>query len=247
MVLFPHQGAGRDAMDRTGGQTIDGRAAREGRLLARPHPPGERGGPGLHALNLDARRDAWLYVPPNYAPSRPAPLVLALHGAGGGGRSHLDHLRSIADQHGLIVLSPTSRESTWDVIYGDYGPDIRFIDRALDETFNRYAVDAEHLAVEGFSDGASYALSVGLGNGDLFTHILAFSPGFMAPPAQRGAPSVFISHGTNDPVLRIDVCSRRIVPRLEGAGYDVRFVEFRGGHTVPPDIVEDAARWFLAP
>ena len=234
-------------MDRFGRGTLDRRAAREGRLLARVQGPREAGQPGLHALNLDARRDAWLYVPRQYDPDRPAPLVLALHGAGGMGRNHLEHMRPLADEHGLILLAPTSRESTWDVIYGEYGPDILFIDRALNETFDRYAVDPGHIAAEGFSDGASYALSLGMANGDLFTHILAFSPGFMAPLAQRGNPHIFISHGTDDPDLRIDVCSRRLVPRLEGAGYDVRFVEFAGGHTVPPDIAEDAVRWFLAP
>ena len=58
--------------------------------------------------------------------------------------------------------------------------------------------------------GASYALSVGLTNGDLFSDILAFSPGFMAPAVRHGAPNIFISHGTQDTVLPIDRCSRRI-------------------------------------
>ncbi len=40
---------------------------------------------------------------------------------------------------------------------------------------------------QGFSDGASYALSLGVPNGDLFTHIVAFSPGFMRLPDQEPA------------------------------------------------------------
>jgi predicted esterase len=40
----------------------------------------------------------------------------------------------------------------------------------------------------GFSDGASYALSLGLANGDLFTHVLGFSPGFMRVPRHVGRP-----------------------------------------------------------
>jgi phospholipase/carboxylesterase len=59
------------------------------------------------------------------------------------------------------------------------------------------------LAVEGFSDGASYALSIGLTNGDLFTHVVAFSPGFASPVAYTGKPPVFVSHGTHDEVLPI--------------------------------------------
>jgi phospholipase/carboxylesterase len=220
-------------------------AAREGRITATPHAPRGVGPHGLHPLNLDTRRDTWIYVPEGYDADRPAPLVVSLHGAGGNGRNHLGHLVPRADEHGLILLAPSSRDQTWDIIRGGYGPDIETIDRSLEETFSRYAIDREHLAVEGFSDGASYALSIGLTNGDLFRCILAFSPGFMAPAGRRGAPRIFISHGTEDPVLGIDVCSRRIVPQLERAGYEVRFVEFAGGHTVPETIAEDGVRWFL--
>jgi hypothetical protein len=46
-------------------------------------------------------------------------------------------------------------------------------------------------------------------------------------------------------VLRIDGCSRRLVPQLERAGYDARYVEFSGGHTVPENIAEDGIGWFL--
>jgi phospholipase/carboxylesterase len=98
---------------------------------------------------------------------------------------------------------------------GREGPDIAFIDRALAQTFNRYAIDPSKVAIAGFSDGASYALSVGLTNGDLFTHVIAFSPGFMAPGAQVGRARLFISHGKTDNVLPIDHCSRVIVPQLQ--------------------------------
>jgi phospholipase/carboxylesterase len=196
-------------------------------------------------LGLNPRRDAWIYVPSGYDPALPAPLVVSLHGAGGEGRGHLGHLRSLADEHRLLLLAPTSVDGTWDVIRGGYGPDVSAIEHALNWTFDRYAVNPARIAVEGFSDGASYSLSIGLTNGDLFSCILAFSPGFMAPAVQRGAPRIFISHGTGDSVLGIDVCSRRLVPRLEAAGYDLRYVEFTGGHTVPEDVAEDGVRWFL--
>ncbi len=172
-------------------------------------------------------------------------MVLLLHGAGGHARQGLDLLRSLADAAGLLLLAPASREHTWDFLVGRrYGPDLALIDRALEQMFSRYAVTPERVAVGGFSDGASYALSLGITNGDLFTHVLAFSPGFMAPAGQRGSPRVFISHGTHDGVLPIDSCSRRIVPRLERDGYDVRYREFDGGHTITPEIALEAVNWF---
>jgi predicted esterase len=155
-------------------------------------------------------------------------------------------VRNLADKNGLILLSVDSRSRTWDVIRGGYGPDVAFIDQALAQTFSRYAIDPTHIAVEGFSDGASYALSLGITNGDLFTHVIAFSPGFMAPAAQRGKPRLFISHGKLDPVLAIDRCSRRIVPQLQRAGYELLYREFNGFHTVPGAIAREALDWFVA-
>jgi predicted esterase len=100
-----------------------------------------------------------------------------------------------------------------------------------------------HVAVGGFSDGASYALSLGLANGYLFTHIIAFSPGFMAPSRLQGRPLIFISHGNHDQVLPVE-STRKIVEELRHAGYDVTYHEFNGPHTVPPAIILEAFEWF---
>ena len=217
----------------------------EGRLLAHPVAVTASVAPGLHPLGLADQRDALLYVPAGYRPDQPAPFVLSLHGAGGDQQAGFYPLRELADGAGLVILSPASRGSTWDLLRGGYGPDVAFIDWALTEAFTRCAVDPARIGVGGFSDGASYALSLGITNGDLFRHILAFSPGFAAPAEQRGSPRVFVSHGTHDEVLPIDVCSRRIVPLLRRTGYDVTYREFDGGHTVPPEIAREALDWFL--
>jgi phospholipase/carboxylesterase len=140
----------------------------------------------------------------------------------------------------------SSRGPTWDSILdrGRYGSDIAVIDRALEHTFSRWAVDPKRVAVGGYSDGASYALSLGIANGDLFSDVFAFSPGFLAPTGRRGSPRIFVSHGTQDRWLPIDSCSRKIVPQLERNGYEVRYREFEGGHVVPPGIAREAAIWF---
>jgi len=174
--------------------------------------------------------------------------VTVLHGAGEDARDGLALLRAQADGAGLILLAPSSREYTWDLVAGRgrYGPDAAAIDEALEQIFSRYVVDPARVAVGGYSDGASYALSLGMANGDLFTHVLAFSPGFAAPPGRVGSPRVFVSHGTHDGWLPIERCSRRIVPQLRRAGYEVRYREFDGGHVVPPEIGREATEWFTA-
>ena len=227
-------------MERGRGRQVDGEAAGEGRLLARPGQQAGSAEPGLHPLGLDGPRDGLLYVPAGHDPTRPAPLVVLLHGAGADARDILPVLRGHADALGFLVLAPDSRRATWDVILGGYGPDVSFLYAALDRVFGELAVDPARLAVGGFSDGASYAVSLGVGNGDLFSHVLAFAPGFMVPTRHAGTPSIFISHGVHDRVLPIDRCSRRIVPQLRRAGREVEYREFAGGHTVPPGIAADA-------
>jgi phospholipase/carboxylesterase len=220
----------------------------QGRLRSRPgRTPVGTAPVGLRALGFDVGTvEGYLYVPAGYRWETPAPLVLLLHGAGEDALDGLAQLRGQSDETGLILLALSSRGPTWDSILGRgrYGADIAAIDRVLEHTFSRWTVDPARVGVGGYSDGASYALSLGLANGDLFSDVLAFSPGFLAPAGQRGTPRIFVSHGTQDGWLPIDSCTRRIVPQLERAGYEVRYHEFEGGHVVPPAIARQAAIWF---
>jgi phospholipase/carboxylesterase len=234
------------ATERSSDTTIRTSRTPKARLAARPVAPTKKVTPGLQSLGLARERDALLYVPAGHVAERAAPLAVMLHGAGGTAEQGMSLVRGLADAAGLVVLAPASRQQTWDVIRGAYGPDIEFLDAALHATFERCAIDPRRLAVGGFSDGASYALSVGLTNGDLFTHIVAFSPGFMSPADQVGTPRCWVSHGTRDAVLPIDRCSRLLVPELRRAGYDVRYQEFDGPHTVPPNLAREAVDWLTA-
>jgi phospholipase/carboxylesterase len=163
-----------------------------------------------------------------------------LHGAGGRHSGPVSLLGSYAEAHGFALLVPASRQATWDGILDAFGPDVAFIDRALSHVFDRISVDPTRIIVEGFSDGASYALSLGRANGDLFRRIVAFSPGFVpeSSSGQVGRAAIFVSHGRQDRILPIDAASRRIVPALQAEGYAVTYIEFEGGHTVSPDILK---------
>ena len=201
---------------------------------------------GVQALGLGrGDRDGLLYVPKSYSRAKAAPVLVLLHGAGGRATDIVGPFVETSDARGYLMLAPDSRGRTWDVILGGYGPDIAFIDQALGWTFERFSVEPKRIATGGFSDGASYALSIGLTNGDLFSDILAFSPGFAAATRQVGSPRIFISHGVHDAVLPIDACSRRLAPVLRRGGYDLDYREFDGGHTVPPEMVTGAVARFL--
>jgi phospholipase/carboxylesterase len=222
----------------------------DGRLDARPPPanlppPRPAPGQGRHALELGGARDGLVYVPKNWSREKAAPLLVLLHGAGGSSERVLQHVEALADELNLLVLAPDSRAITWDDALDNLGPDVDFLDRALGWVFERYRIDATHLALAGFSDGATEAMTLGLTNGLVFTHLLAFSPAGAAPPTRSGWPRIYLCHGTADRIIPIDRSSRVLAPRLQHAGYDVRYVEFDGPHTVPPDLLRAGLQWFL--
>jgi phospholipase/carboxylesterase len=214
-----------------------------------PRPPGATWPAGVVRLRLDGAAEALLAVPPAEPPQpgepQPRPLLVFFHGAGGSAGDALSAVREPAASRGALVLATTSAARTWDLIAGGLGRDVAVLDAALGEVFG--ALPVGRVAFGGFSDGGSYALSLGLANGDLADAVLAFSPGFLAPPGRSGRPRVWISHGADDRVLPVDRCGRRVSAELGAAGYDVAYDEFAGGHVVRPERVTAALDWWLTP
>jgi predicted esterase len=178
---------------------------------------------------------------------RPYALVVALHGAGGSPASALNAFLGALTVPGLVLVAPAAKAQTWSVLNSDRDVDLESVDLAVAEAWARCpTIDHERLALGGFSDGATYALTLGITNGDLFPAIIAFSPGGILTDTRRGVPRIFVSHGTEDDILRIGRASDTIVPTLRAAGYDVTYRRFRGGHEVEPATSSAAVRWFLA-
>src|SRR5215510_2950164 len=210
----------------------------DGRLKARPPADTKTTASGQIMLGLDRERDAILQVPKTSG-TAPLPMLVMLHGATQSAEDMFWYLGSAHEEAGVVVLAPNSRETTWDAIGGSFGPDIEFFNRALERAFNSVSVDPKRLAIGGFSDGATYGLSLGLINGDLFSRVVAFSPGFVIEGGPQGKPRVFILHGRADRILPIDSCGRRITADLKARGYDVTFREFEGGHEIPSNIARE--------
>jgi phospholipase/carboxylesterase len=219
--------------------------ANRGRLTARPSgAPSDPIEPGLHKIVPPGTREALLYIPAAHGMNSAYPLIVSLHGAGGAARHGIDILQAQAEQHGFAVLAPSSQRQTWEGVFGGYGPDVAALDFCLSHVCKRLHVRSETVAVSGFSDDASYALSIGLSNGSLFHHIIAFSPGFVTAGEAEGKPRIFVSPGSRDTVLPVDRCSRVLIPRLRRGGYSVAYHEFDGPHTVPEKVKADAMRWW---
>ena len=201
--------------------------------------------PGRNRLGIADERDSVLFVPTGLDAHGPVPLFVMFHGAGGFPEKVLPFIEEHAERDKFLILAPHSLYPTWDIVVGGSGPDLDRLHQALIEVTSRYRIDRDHLAFAGFSDGASYALSIGITNGDIASHVIAFSGGFMSIFTQEGAPKVFIAHGLSDEQLPIETSGRANATKLKAADYDVQYIEFSGLHAIQPAIVGMAIQFFL--
>jgi phospholipase/carboxylesterase len=222
------------------------------RIEARPKAPAQQIEPGAHDLGLGGYRlvnrsviwrDGKLYVPTAAKSGKPLPLLVWLHGGGGNAES-FEFIFPIAEQAGVVFMALDARHNTWDGIDSPFGPDVRFIDVALQYVFERVNIDSESIVLGGLSDGGAYALAIGRSNGDLFTHLIGVAPGSLDPPSEPvGSPKILVAHGERDNVYSAWGSREIIVPHLRRRGYAVEYLEFDGPHWVPEPIAEQLLAW----
>ena len=226
-------------------------------LVARPSVSA----PGLPSGKTGLSKGAIAYVPQTAA-KRPLPLLVLLHGAGGRADRILERFIPEADRGGFMLLALQSKGGTWDLVPRHdgaggplamksgpairYGPDIARIDAVLAGLFARTTVDTRRIVLLGFSDGASYALSLGLANPQLFPAIVALSPGFVAVPAMV-APTqrIFIAHGRRDQVLPFRVAEKDIAGLLAASGLKPRLRPFDGDHRIDDAALAEGLAYAL--
>lgn len=209
-------------------------------------------------------KGAFLYRPAGMD-TQPAPLLLLLHGAGMSPRQMLDPMIPEAERCGCLLLAVAARGATWDLI-GEarkarsaggrarveslFGADADTIEQILSELLASPVVDRRRIVLVGFSDGATYALSLGLANPGLVRGVVAVAPGFHIEPSVI-APSqrLFVAHSPEDRVLSFENSRDGIFASLQRAGLAARFHSYRGGHSIDlptvaigVDYVLDAGR-----
>ena len=189
---------------------------------------------------------AFAYVPATITGS--APLIVVLHGAGGDARYFLDQFKHDADRRGAILLSVQSSGRTWAQRKPrDDEADVANIEAAIAELTAKAPIDEGRTTVMGFSDGASYALSIGMAYPGLFRTIVAFSPGYAFAPSDIDTQQrIFIAHSRRDPILPA-ANVRDMIKGLESAGYSPEVRWFNGGHEIDPQLKNAALDFALAP
>jgi predicted esterase len=201
------------------------------------------------------------YIPA--APAAPAPLLLLFHGAGMKASEYMDGMKQEADRCGCAMLAIQSQGPTWDLITAlgqaqrkrrnqagaiEFGSDAGRVERGIAQMLARTSIDRTRIIPVGFSDGASYALSLSVANPRLFRSTVAIAPGFVMPPPRMDITQrLFIAHGKTDRVLPFDAARAAVVAPLEQAGYDLRFKPFEGGHFIDRQSLRDGIDFAIGP
>lgn len=211
--------------------------------------------PGVQKLGSNA----YFYRPAGASISA-RPLIVLFHGAGMSARNFLDGAQAEADRCGCLLLSIQSTGATWDTIglvsaasrnvraSRDqlFGADTGQVEKALSIALRADDVDRRSVVLVGFSDGASYALSLGLANPTIVRGIVAFAPGFhLEPAAINPKQRLFIAHSPTDKILSFDRTRDDTVEPLKKAGFQVNFQTFDGGHRVDKALLSEGIDYVL--
>jgi phospholipase/carboxylesterase len=226
--------------------------------------PGRRGDAGLQAslANAPARDDVGvmhvdnepgsrggfsLYVPEYYDAGQAWPLVMALHGGAGSGRSFLWTWLRDARAHGAILISPTASGQTWAITGPD--PDTPNLGRMLDAVRDRWTIDSSRLLLTGMSDGGTFSYVSGLEPGSPFTHLAPAAAAFhpmlaqMADPSRLSGLPIHIAHGALDWMFPVAM-ARQAAQALGAAGAAVTYRELDDlSHTYPRELNPQILAW----
>lgn len=119
-------------------------------------------------VSSGAIRDYILYVPPSYDRTKPTPLVISMHGAGGWAAMQRDvsQWNRVADEHGFIVVYPAGISGdgprAWNVNRGSgLRHDVQFISDLIDRLQAEHNIDPSRVYANGLSNGGgmSFVLS----------------------------------------------------------------------------------------
>jgi len=203
-------------------------------------------------IEKDGQR-AWLFMP-DAATTGLRPLLIVLHGAGkeqmwslSEGTMSVHAWADRARTHGINVLYPAARGSTWDFISSGRRSrkDVDFLAHAINRTRRMACVDDGRIGLLGISDGGSMALSLATHNPTVFQAAMSISGGFCASPPRAptaaSAPRLFLKHGAADPMFPLARVGLPLRDSLLELGYKVvhRVGEGEGGMFGPAGHVPD--------
>ena len=170
--------------------------------------------PTVNSITVgDKIRSYWLYVPKD-CPTE-APLVIAMHGEGGGSNHQSPYFNDVADAEKFIVAYPQGEpikspalEGTvngWNAS-GDDNADVAFVKALIDDVDQHHRIDRQRIYCCGFSNGGMNAYALANACSDVFAACASIS-GFplnefhLRHTGQRPVPFLHI-HGKDDSFVK---------------------------------------------
>jgi polyhydroxybutyrate depolymerase len=197
------------------------------------------------------RREYLVHVPRSLDRTKPAALVLSLHGAGGWPALQRDVSRwnDLADREGFIVVYPAGRDAPGPRVWHMGGErDPQYIADLIDKLRGEYHIDPRRIYANGLSNGAGMSFALSCKMPERFAAIGMVGSALLLPSSwcrsSQPVPMIAI-HGLRDRAAPYDGGTSWIVPDTLpgflpfGAGWarrnrcapDTQEVEIRDGVT----------------
>ena len=195
----------------------------------------------------------------------PHPTILTLHGRGANALDLLGLAPYICGGRFLIIcpqgpleipIGPEASGYAWYPMSMGGPPDIasmlasrQRLQQFLDECLARYPIDAEKLAILGFSQGGVMAYSLALAHPDRFAALAALSswlppelvPHLSLSDSAQALPTL-VQHGTQDSTIEVER-ARHSVEILRQARIPLTYREYEMGHEIRPRSLSDLSAW----
>jgi polyhydroxybutyrate depolymerase len=151
------------------------------------------------------RREYLLYIPRGYDRTRPTPLVISMHGAGGFPVQQRDFSgwNRLAESQGFIVVYPAGADSAGPRVWHEGPADVRFIADLIDKLEASYNIDPARIYANGLSNGGDMAFVLSCKLSDRIAAVGMVGAAHLQPWSQctdeRPVPMIAF-HGTADPM-----------------------------------------------
>lgn len=212
-------------------------------------------------FSSDAYVKAYLRLPDDYDESKTYPLVIGLHGYGATGESFM-RIWDMFEKQDFIYICPETFYPfslgkkigySWFTWTDDEAIDKEIADKTHEyivkvtrKMQSIYKIDRTYLL--GFSQGCGLAYTTGIKQRELYDGLMCFG-GWLDTEIlndemieKANDLKVFIAHGNQDKMVEFD-SGIKAKEKLSEYGYEFKFHEFDGGHTVPEEAVKEAQEW----
>lgn len=193
-------------------------------------------------------------------------LIILLHGIGANEKDLLE-LGEIVAPNSIVVslqapIALGSDSYSWfNVEFTPNGPQhnsneaekiFQVLEKEILSISKRYNIALANIDIMGFSQGSIMTMGLVLRSHLQLGHYLCFSgrtlPEFAAFAAEfpdtGKKRKVFLAHGLYDDRLPVNLgrTSKEILLKVKA---DLSYHEFPGGHTISPEIIEEAKKWLI--